>query len=160
MFAEKEIVGEGLIKVSKGRKIILPSYTYAEPQDKLGLFYGVSLKKIPLAKDKLGRIKIVIMKINEFAEKLTRFQTNIDNAYHSGSITFKEYHEYRRIFYAMLAISREEVSKLGKITIDEIPVRNLNITDSVYAVGNSYHLDLYPSKEIYIKTQEPSKNKK
>ena len=160
MFAEKEIIGEGLIKVSKGRKIILPSYTYAEPHDQLGLFYGVSLKKIPLVKDKLRRIKIVIMKLNEFEERLTNFKTALDNIYQSNSITFKEYHEYRRIFYAMLAISEEEVSKLGKITIDEIPIRNLNITDSVYAVGNSYHLDLYPSKEIYIKTKEIQENKK
>lgn len=154
MFAEKEIVGEGLIKVSKGRKLILPSYTYAEPQDKLGLFYGVSLEKIPLIKDRLGRIKIIIMKLSEFEEKLTRFQTNLVNSYKSGNISYQKYTEYHRIFYAMLAISQEEVSKLGKITIDEIPVRNLNIIDSVYAVGHGFHLDLYPSKEIYIKAKE------
>ena len=153
MFAEKEIVGEGLIKVSKGRQIILPEYTYAKPSDQLGLIYGVSLPKIPEVIDHLGRMKLIIMRLQEFEERLERFQKNLNLVFENGQISYKTYHEYQRIFFAMLAISREEVSKLGKITIEQIPIRNLNITDSVYAVGNGYHLDLYPSKEIYIKTK-------
>lgn len=157
MFAEKPIIGESIIKVSRGRQIILPEFTYAEPQDKVGLFYGVSKTLIPEIKDHLGRIKIVIMQLKEFEEKLNRFQTNLDIARKNGTISFSKYHDYQRIFYAMLAISREEVSKLGKITIEQVPIKNLNITDSVYAVGNGYHLDIYPSKEIYIKTKNLSK---
>ena len=153
MFAEHEIIGESSIKVSKGRQIILPKFTFAEPGDKLGLFYGISLPKIPEVRDRLGRMKLIIMRLQEFEERLERFQTNLDAARKDGRVSYKDYYDYQRIYFAMLAITYEEVTKLGKITLEQIPVRNLNITDSAYAVGNGYHLDIYPSKEIYIKTK-------
>ncbi len=153
MFAEKEIVGEGLLKVSKGRQIILPDYTFATPGDKVGLFYGISKEKIPEIKDHLQRIKITIMRLTEFEERLINFHTKLIEQKQSGEISYRKYLELQRIFFGMLAISREEVSKLGKITIEPVPIKNLNISDSVYAVGNGYHLDLYPSKEIYIKAK-------
>ena len=156
MFAEKEIVGEGIIPVSPGRQIILPEYTFAKPGDKLGLFYGIAPKQIPEVKDYLRRMKIVIMRLSEFEKDLNIISSNLLAQRQSGQITLKKYLALKRLFFGMLAISQEEVSKYRKITIEPIPIKNLNITDSVYAIGHGYHLDLYPSKEIYLKVKELS----
>lgn len=153
MFGERPIVGESEIKVSKGRRIILPEYTFAEPDDKLGLMYGLGRVAPELTvRDSLNRTRIVIMQLQEFEEKIQLLDERIKELRSSGEIDSCRYRDLQRIIYGMIAISYETVNRLRKIEIQEYPVKRLNIGSSVYAVGEEKRLVLYPTKEQYLST--------
>lgn len=154
MFGEKPIVGESQILVSKGRKIILPEYTYAEPNENLGVMFGLGRVAPELTThDPLNRTRIVIMQLQEFEEKLDILDRRSKELRDNGTIDYRRYYDLQRIIYGMLAISREKVNALRKIEIQEYPIKKLNIGSSVYAVGEEKRLVLYPTREQYLSTK-------
>ncbi len=155
MFGEKPIIGETTISVSKGRRLVMPSFTYAEPNDQLGLMFGLGRVAPELAvRDSLNRTRIVIMQLQEFEEKIAILQNHLTELRNNGQIDYLRYIDLQRIIYGMIAISYEKVNELRKIEIPENPIKTLNISDSVYAVGEEKRLILYPTKEQYLSTKK------
>ena len=153
MFGENDIVGETKLMISKKGKIILPEFTCSEPNDKLGLMYGLGRVSPKLSvRDYLNRTRIVIMRLQEFEEKIESLHQYTVELRESGQIDYHGFLDWQRIIYAMIAISRETVSNLRKIEIPQSPIKCLNITDSVYAVGEEKRLILYPTREQYLST--------
>lgn len=153
MFGEKTIDGESIIPISNRGVLKLPKFTFAEPDDKLGLMFGLGQVSHELsARDALNRTRIVIMQLQEFEEKIQKADEDFKELKRSGQIDYRRYLELQRYLYAMIAISTETVSHLGKIEIPENPINTLKIGSSVYAVGEEKRLVLYPTREQYLST--------
>lgn len=145
MFGEKPIVGQTIIRIKKDR-IILPSFTYAEPGDKISATFDAYQKKIILLQEK------------ELYERLSILHKKIQQAYLEKRIDYQERQKLERYFWGILSLHERTItSKLEyqlfnrkSYAISELSrVQKLNLKDEVFAVGVGTTLELYPSEEIY-----------
>ena len=154
MFGDKAINGETKLVVRPTGQIVLPAFTYAEANDKVGLMFGLGRVDPQLTiKDNLQRTRIVIMQLQEFEEKIAFLYNHIKTLKEMGKLDYTQYHNWQRVVSAMLAISNETVSSLKRIKIPQFALDKLKISDSVYAVGEERRLILYPNKEQYLSTK-------
>lgn len=146
MFGEKPIVGQTILRISKDR-IILPSFTHAEPGDE------VSATLDPYQK------KIILLQERELIERLNTLHEKMKLAYQEGRLKAKDYHDLQRYFWGMLPLHERTLNKkLEYQLFNRKPVasfelrqleRLLNLRDEVFAVGVGTTLEIYPDEQSY-----------
>lgn len=150
MFGEKPIVGQTILRISKDR-IVLPSFTYAEPGEEISATLDPYQKKIILLKE-----KDLIERLNTLHEKMLK-------AREEGRLGYKDFHELQRYFWGMLPLHERVLNKkLEYLLFNRKPVagfelrqlQRLILRDEVFAVGTGNALELYPSEQAYHEYQE------
>ena len=146
MFGEKPIVGQTILRISKDR-IILPSFTHAEPGDEVSATLDIYQKKIILLQEK------------ELIERLTTLQEKMKVARAEGRLGYKDYHDLQRYIWGMLPLHERTLNKkLEYQLFNRKPVasfelrqleRLLNLRDEVFAVGVGTTLEIYPDEQSY-----------
>lgn len=145
MFGEKPIVGQTILRISKDR-IILPSFTHAEPGDE------VSATLDPYQK------KIILLQERELIERLNILHEKMKLAYQEGRLKAKDYHDLKRYFWGMLPLHERTLNKkLEYQLFNRKPVasfelrqiQRLNLRDEVFAVGVGTTLEIYPDEQSY-----------
>ncbi len=146
MFGEKPIVGQTILRISKDR-IILPSFTHAEPGDE------VSATLDPYQK------KIILLQEKELIERLNTLHEKMKLAREEGRLKAKDYHDLQRYFWGMLPLHERTLNKkLEYQLFNRKPVasfelrqleRLLNLRDEVFAVGVGTTLEIYPDEQSY-----------
>ena len=146
MFGEKPIVGQTILRISKDR-IILPSFTHAEPGDE------VSATLDPYQK------KIILLQERELIDRLNTLHEKMKLAYQEGRLKAKDYHDLQRYFWGMLPLHERTLNKkLEYQLFNRKPVasfelrqleRLLNLRDEVFAVGVGTTLEIYPDEQSY-----------
>ena len=157
MFGEKPIVGQTILRISKDR-IILPSFTHAEPGDE------VSATLDPYQK------KIILLQEKELIERLNTLHEKMKLAYQEGRLKAKDYHDLQRYFWGMLPLHERTLNKkLEYQLFNRKPVasfelkqleRLLNLRDEVFAVGVGTTLEIYPDEQAYHEYQEMEEQKR
>lgn len=146
MFGEKEIVGQTIIRVKKDR-IKLPDFTGVEPGETLSATLDPH------------KTKIIILKTEEFEEKLDELAKKMKQARQLGHITYKQYHELQLYIWGILPLHDRLINKNKEFLLysqkhedqpEQAQIRKLNLKDEVFAVGVDHHLEIYPNEEAYI----------
>ena len=149
MFGEKPIVGQTILRISKDR-IILPSFTHAEPGDEVFATLDPYQKKI------------ILLQERELIDRLNTLHEKMKLAYQEGRLKAKDYHDLQRYFWGMLPLHERIISKkLEYQLFNRKPVascelrqiQRLNLRDEVFAVGVGTTLELYPSEAAYHEYQ-------
>ena len=146
MFGEKPMDNEKAIIGINNDKIILPSFTNAEPGDK------VSATLDPYQK------KIILLQERELIERLNILHGKMQLAYQEGRLKAKDYHDLQRYFWGMLPLHERTLNKkLEYQLFNRKPVASLELKqiqritfgESVFAVGVCTTLEIYPDEQSY-----------
>jgi DNA-binding transcriptional regulator/RsmH inhibitor MraZ len=150
MFGEKPIVGQTILRINKDR-IILPSFTHAEPGDEISATLDIHQKKIILLQEK------------ELIERLTTLHEKMKVARTEGRLGYQDYHNLQRYIFGMLPLHERILNKkLEYQLFNRKPVavhelrqleRLLNLRDEVFAVGVGTTLEIYPDEQAYHEYQ-------
>ena len=150
MFGEKSMDNEKAIISIKNDKIVLPSFTCAEPGD------IVSATIDPYQR------KIILLQERELLERLNTLQGKMQLARTEGRLGYKEYHDLQRYFWGMLPLHERTINKKLEYQLyNRQPVasfelrqiQRINYSESVFAIGVGTTLELYPSEQSYEEYQ-------
>ena len=145
MFADKQIVGQTILRVSNDR-IILPSFSYVEAGDLVSATLDPYQKKIILLQE-----KELIERLNILHEKMKMARTE-------GRLGYEEYHNLQRYFWGMLPLHERTINKRLEYQLyNRKPVasfelrqlQRLSLRDEIFAVGRGTTLELYPDEKTY-----------
>ena len=134
MFGEKEIIGIKNLRLNKNR-IILPSFTYATPNDELFFIFDHTQKHMILLQEK------------ELMATLERIIEDLKEKVKTKEITYKEYLRYKRYLYGIICIEDRKVDSQNRILLPERGLKQLNIDKEVTVVGKGTKLAIYPNSE-------------
>jgi len=147
MFGENVIVINRELKLNPKNRLILPTETFAEAEDELGLMYDFRRQYLRLYSHA------------EFLKRLEEYEEAFKTLYNQGKIDARTYRRYRRILYAKLCLDEPIVSSKKRITIPTKVAERLEFKNSIYVVGNDTHLEIYKDEKTYktLKMQGPIK---
>ena len=134
MFGEKEIIGIKNLRLNNNR-IILPSFTYATPNDELFFIFDHTQKHMILLQEK------------ELMDTLDRIVEDLKNKVNTKEITYKEYLRYKRYLYGVMCIEGHKVDAESRILLPERGLKQLNIDKEVTIVGKGTKLAIFPNTE-------------
>ena len=162
MFGDTKIVESTTLKIDEKGRITLPSFTSAEPGDKIALMYD------------LKRTKILIYEWQKFKEKLDRLYEELEIMYREKEINYKQHHTLVSYIYGDGCLEPPtDVGKGRRIVIPKRAIEKLNLKDEVFVIGQTVsittrkkvveddvtkyiketveenRLELYPSEESY-----------
>lgn len=156
MFGEKQIVGQTIIRVKKDR-IILPGFTHVEVGDKVSATIDAHQKKI------------ILLQERELIERLEILHKKLQLAYGEKRLSYKEYRNLERHFFAILPLHERTINKqleyqlYNRSKVDSFELRQLqrlNLKDEIFAVGVGTTLELYPDEEAYHEYQSMEEKRK
>lgn len=139
MFGENEIIGQTTIKVNK-RRIVLPEFTFREPDDELLLMYGLLKEKLII-----GHIVSMEIKLNQIEEAL------ISSNYKKDENKLKRIRDIRRLLYGSRCIEETKIDQQKRILIPKKVIETLDFEKEVFAVGHEDRLDIYKDEATYLK---------
>lgn len=149
-FGKKEIIGSATLKIDNKNRIVLPSFTYATPEDKIALMYD------------LKRTKIIIEEWKKFEEHIDYIDDMLKKMYQDKKLTHKQLHQMQLYVFGDGCLEPPTTVGNGRrIVIPSRAIEKLNLKDEVFAVGNTvkieaqdkelilHRLEIYPSEESY-----------
>lgn len=137
MFGETIIVTNRELKLDNKRRIIIPSSTGVEEEERLHIMFN-PLKEY-----------LLLYKKEDFEKVIQIYEDYFATLLKEGKIDAKKYRNLRRYLYASLCFGEERVDKYHRITLPTSAIERLKMNSSLYAVGNKQHLELYKDKETY-----------
>lgn len=138
MFGEQPIIGESIQKIDQRGNVRLPNFTHAEQGDKIALMYDIK------------KTKIIIFQLQEYKKKLREASDKIDELFHSRKITSSERLRLGRYIFGELCLDQEyTVTKNRNILIPSRAIKELNLQDEIFVIGNETKLEIYPDKAAY-----------
>ena len=147
MFGEEEIKGITQIKIDEKGRIKLPKFTKAESGEEVALMFNIE------------QTKIVVMKLQEFEDKLACLAQRVEELYKERKIDYKTRLRYQRYIYGECCLEPPiSVTSGERISIPKRAIRKLNLKDQVYCVGNETRLDIYPNEESYALSMSKKRN--
>jgi len=137
MFGEKNIVINRELRLNPQNQIIIPADTGIVTGDEVAIRYGLHLRYIEIFNNAM-----LLKSIRDYLDALKE-------AYHKGQINYLEYERYQRRICSHVIRADLIISSRHRLNIPVEIVRDLEFTDSVYAVGNKNHLELYKDEATY-----------
>ena len=114
MFGEEEIKGITQIKLDEKGRIKLPKFTKAESGEEVALMYNIE------------QTKIVVMKLQEFEDKLACLAQRVEELYKERKIDYKTRIRYQRYIYGECCLEPPiPVTSGERITIPKRAIRKI-----------------------------------
>ena len=137
MFGETEIVDERISIIDSKHRIIIPTFTKVEVNEKL----------IPQF-NAFTNILLIFSK-DEFYKRTERFEEYLREQILSKKITLQEKRQLQRVYYGHLSFMPEEVDGQRRMFIPERAVSKLELTDKIFIIGKETHIEICKDKETY-----------
>ena len=144
---KEQILEELDLKLDKNNRIKIPTTINLNPNNILVSRYIINANKVIICTNETADKDII-----EYKQKLKNLQKKL-------IITGKEKRKIERINIGKNHEYINSISKDRYLTLNNRIIKHLNIRDQVFIIIKNNHLELYPSKEYYIKNITKSKKK-
>lgn len=138
MFGENVIVVKRTLRIDAKNRIILPSETGATIHDSICFMHDIYCTKLVLYNEET------------FATKIEAMLTKLHDLYQSRTIDYKKYTSFKRYICGLLCYASASIDSARRLTLPPKAIQVLNLTTSLYAVGEKNTLVLYKDEEAYL----------
>lgn len=137
MFGEEIIDLEYQLKIEGKRRIRIPAKTKVVAQESIGMLFN------------LNKNCLLLYNKKEYEEMLNKTLMALEKMKQSKKYDAKFLRSLQRNFFATYCFPEEKTDDYLLLLLPKQAIEILEITNSVYAVGNNTHLELYKDKETY-----------